>query len=56
MKKEIDSFNKVPGLPSLIELDELDLEQAQGGRFDTDCGTNCGTNCGTYTDVPVVIS
>jgi hypothetical protein len=41
---EIVSFNQSgPALPSLIELDELELESVVGG--------SCGTNCGTFTIV-----
>ena len=46
----IVSFNdKVLELPTLIELDDMDLEQVSGGiKQIDDCGTNCGVNCGIY--------
>lgn len=51
---EITSFNdRIPELPSLIELDELALEGVVGGS--ADCGTNCGTNCGSNGVIIIIV-
>jgi hypothetical protein len=50
--QEITSFNtSVPDLPSLIELDELMLDQVSGGfqvQLDDCNGFSCNGYCGTF--------